>query len=231
MPILTAETQCFPCDLLSSLVESRAEQIVASGQIVAGQVVASGKGTASEDVSAVVDGAGQAPAASETFDRMRERTWWVMHTKPRQEKSLGRDLLAREIPFYLPQVHKTSVVRGRKQTSYIPLFSSYVFVFADEFERHTSMTTNRIAHLIRVADPQQLSRQLFDISRLVTAGAPLTIESRLKEGDLVRVKGGALAGVEGTVVARRRKCRLIVAVNLIQQGVSIEIDDHLLEPR
>jgi transcriptional antiterminator RfaH len=159
-----------------------------------------------------------------------DRNWWVMHTKPRQEKSLARDLLAREIPFYLPQVRKTSVVRGRNQTSYIPLFSSYIFVFADEFERHTSMTTNRIAHLIRVADPRELTRQLFDISRLVDAGAPLTIESRLKEGDHVRVKGGALAGVEGTVVARRRKCRLIVAVNLIQQGVSIEIDDHLLEP-
>ena len=46
---------------------------------------------------------------------------------------------------------------------------------------------------------------------------------------LTEVLGGSEA-VEGVVVARRRKCRLIVAVNLIQQGVSIEIDDHLLEP-
>ncbi|HWB11260.1 MAG TPA: transcription termination/antitermination NusG family protein [Pirellulales bacterium] len=221
MPILTAETQCFPADLLSSLVELPAETV----ELPAETKVDSGAG----DACGV--GAGSSVCnASELVSDVKDRNWWVMHTKPRQEKSLARDLLAREIPFYLPQVHKTSVVRGRKQTSYIPLFSSYVFVFADEFERHTSMTTNRIAHLIRVADPRELTRQLFSISRLVAAGAPLTIESRLKEGDHVRVKGGALAGVEGTVVARRRKCRLIVAVNLIQQGVSIEIDDHLLEP-
>ncbi|HEV3344464.1 MAG TPA: transcription termination/antitermination NusG family protein [Pirellulales bacterium] len=221
MPILTAETQCFPADLLSSLVESSAVPSPAGSS--GPSSVASSSEFSFQSTAQPSGGLGQADAA-------QDRNWWVMHTKPRQEKSLARDLLAREIPFYLPQVRKTSVVRGRKQTSYIPLFSSYLFVFGDEFERHTSMTTNRIAHLIRVTDPRELTRQLFDISRLVAAGAPLTIESRLKEGDLVRVKGGALAGVEGTVVARRRKCRLIVAVNLIQQGVSIEIDDHLLEP-
>jgi transcriptional antiterminator NusG len=189
MPLLTAEPQCFPADLLSGLVE-----------------------------------------APDRLGLGNDRTWWVMHTKPRQEKSLARDLMAHEVPFYLPQVRKTVVVRGRKQTSYIPLFPSYLFAFANDLERQTSMTTNRVAQSLWVASPLDLTRQLFDVSRLIDAGVPLTVESRLKAGDLVRVKGGALAGVEGTVVSRRRKCRLIVAVNLIQQGVSIEIDDHLLEP-
>ena len=158
------------------------------------------------------------------------RAWWVAQTKPRQEKSLARELLARDIPFYLPQVRKTSVVRGRKQTSFIPLFSGYLFLFGDDAERHTSMTTNRIAQFLQVKDPLELSRQLWQVSRLVQAGAPLTVEARIKPGDQVRVRSGTLAGVEGIVVARRRKCRLIVSVQLIQQGVSMEIDDHLLEP-
>src|ERR1700736_314877 len=29
-------------------------------------------------------------------------TWWVFHTKPRQEKSLARHLHEKLIPFYLP---------------------------------------------------------------------------------------------------------------------------------
>lgn len=158
------------------------------------------------------------------------RSWWVMHTKARQEKSLARDLRALAIPYYLPTVPQTKVVRGRKQTSQIPLFTSYVFVFGTDPERHTTMMTNRVAHFLPVTDPQLLTRQLLDLSRLIGAGAPLTVESRIKAGDRVRVKSGSLAGVEGTVIARRRKCRLIVSVSLIQQGVSIEIDDHLLEP-
>ena len=33
--------------------------------------------------------------------------WMVVYTKPRQEKSLARDLLRRSIPFYLPLVKRT----------------------------------------------------------------------------------------------------------------------------
>ena len=35
---------------------------------------------------------------------VQDKTWWVLHTKPRQEKSLARELFRREVPFYLPQV-------------------------------------------------------------------------------------------------------------------------------
>ena len=159
----------------------------------------------------------------------RERRWWVVHTKARQEKSLARDLVGYRIPFYLPQVEKTSIVRGRKRKSFIPLFTSYLFMFGDESERYTSLTTNRIAQLLPVKNADELTRELLQISRLIEFNAPLTLESRLKPGDRVRVVRGSLEGVEGTVRSRRRKCRLVVAVNLIQQGVSVEIDDYLLE--
>ncbi|HEX5443516.1 MAG TPA: transcription termination/antitermination NusG family protein [Pirellulales bacterium] len=187
MPILTAETQCFPEGLLTGNAD---------------------------------------PAVTDTAP---ERRWWVAHTKARQEKSLARDLLSHQIPFYLPQVEKTSIVRGRKRTAFVPLFTSYLFLYGDELERYTSLTTNRIAQLLPVKNGSELTHELLQISRLIEFKAPLTLESRLKRGDRVRVVRGSLEGVEGTVVSRRRKCRLVVAVNLIQQGVSVEIDDYLLE--
>jgi hypothetical protein len=58
----------------------------------------------------------------------------------------------------------------------------------------------------------------------------LTVEGRLKAGDRVRVKHGVLGGLEGTIIRRNRKTRLLIAVNYLQQGVSIEIDDFMLEP-
>lgn len=159
-----------------------------------------------------------------------DRNWWVVHTKARQEKCFARELLDREVPFFLPQVPKTSVIGGRRRTSYIPLFTGYVFLFGSEPERHQSLTTNRVANILPVNNAQELTRDLLQIWRLIEQKAPLTVESRLCAGDRVRVRGGALAGVEGTVLDRRGKCRVLVAVRLIQQGVSMEIDDFLLEP-
>jgi transcriptional antiterminator RfaH len=219
MPILAAETQLYPDNLLGQLVNSS-------------HPCADDQGSCDRGSSDRAAGGNQGSFDQDFSDQdvWQDRTWWVAHTKPRQEKSLARALEEHKVGFNLPQVPKTSVVRGRKVTAHLPLFTSYVFIFGNEFDRHTSMTTNRIAYLMAVPDPHKLTRQLFDLSRLVTAGAPLTVESRLKAGDRVRVKSGAFAGVEGTIVARRRKCRLIVAISLIQQGVSVEIDDHLLEP-
>ncbi|MGH7137972.1 MAG: transcription termination/antitermination protein NusG [Pirellulales bacterium] len=159
-----------------------------------------------------------------------DRHWWVLQTKPRQEKSLARDLRTREISYYLPQVAQTSLARGRRRTSHIPLFTGYVFMFGDARDRVSSLTTNRICNTLAVDDTAQLTHDLLQIWRLVESRAPLTIESRLKVGDRVRVKKGTLAGVEGSVIDRRGRCRVLVAVHLLQQGVSMEIDDYMLEP-
>ncbi len=112
----------------------------------------------------------------------------------------------------------------------VPLFPGYVFMFGSEQERILSLTTNRVSRILEVADPSHLRAELEQINRLIHCGAPLTVEQRLAPGNRVRIKHGAMAGLEGTVLVRRGKTRLIVAVTLLQQGVSVEVDDFSLEP-
>jgi transcriptional antiterminator RfaH len=167
--------------------------------------------------------------SAELRDLELGRKWWVMRTRTRQEKSLARELLKREIPFFLPLVPKTSIVRGRKRTARLPLFSGYLFMFGNEAQRYASLTTNRVAQVLPVTEQAELGRDLRQVYRLIQLKAPLTMESRLKQGDRVRVKSGPFAGVEGNVIARCRRSRIIVGVRLIQQGVSLEVDDCQLE--
>ena len=47
--------------------------------------------------------------------------------------------------------------------------------------------------------------------------------------DIVRVKQGMFAGFEGTILRRDGEARLLVAVNFMQQGASVVVDDCLLE--
>jgi transcriptional antiterminator RfaH len=158
------------------------------------------------------------------------RKWWVIYTKPRQEKALARNLLSHEIPFYLPLVGKTQYNRGRRFTSYLPVFAGYVFVFGSETERVTALTTNRVSRILPVPNGQQLRDDLQKVRQLIESKTPLTIESRLAPGQRVRVKCGSLAGLEGVIIARRRKCHLLVGVNYLQQGVSVQIEDYMVEP-
>lgn len=159
-----------------------------------------------------------------------DHCWWAIYTRSRQEKVLARHLLAHEIPFYLPLVAKNTWIRGRTVRAHVPLFAGYVFMFGTPIERECSLKSNRICRVFQVPDSNQLLHDLRQVQQLIACGAPLTTESRLVAGQAVRVRRGAFAGMEGIVLGRRRVTRLVVSIDFIGQGVSVEIDDFLLEP-
>jgi transcriptional antiterminator RfaH len=158
------------------------------------------------------------------------RRWWAVYTRSRQEKSLARQLHSMEVPYYLPLVPKVSLIGGRRVRSLLPLFGSYMFLFATPEERIQALATDRIAQLLEAKDATRMTRDLRNVRALIASGAPLTVEARLQPGQRVRVKNGSLMGTEGTIVARRGEERLLVAVEFLQQGVSILISDFQVEP-
>ena len=169
------------------------------------------------------------PASSDDA-HSRRCAWWLAHTKPRQEKSLAADLLAREVGFYLPLITRKSINRGRTRATRISLFPGYVFVCGNDEDRLLALKTNRVLAAHRVPDGEQLREDLLRFAELISLNAPLLPEARLVEGNRVRVKAGPFRDKEGVVIRRNGKTRLLVAVNYLQQGASLEIDDCLLEP-
>lgn len=158
------------------------------------------------------------------------RNWWAVYTKARQEKALARELYAQQVPFYLPLVTRTLMVRGRRVESLSPLFIGYIFLYIDDEERLKALKTNRTSQWIPAPSGDKLRRDLRQVQRLIEAKAPLTVEQRLFPGTRVRVKTGPFMGVEGTVEEQRGKSRLIVEVSFLQQSVSVEFDELLVEP-
>ena len=158
------------------------------------------------------------------------RQWWAVFTKSRQEKALARHLLANRIPFYLPLIPKSNLIRGKVISSYLPLFPRYLFMFGSEDERVQSLSAKRIDQVLHVQDPEQLCRDLRHVHQLIQTDAPLTVERRLMPGQKVRIKSGMLQGLEGTITVRRGKHQLLVAVHFLQNGVSVEISDYMVEP-
>ena len=156
--------------------------------------------------------------------------WVAFYTLSRREKDLMRKLEAAEVPFYAPLVkRRLRSPGGRVRQSYMPLFPGYVFSRVDDDQRRAALATNTVARWLPVADAAGLVADLRRIKRLVDADRPLTPEARLEVGQGVRVRSGALEGIEGTVVHRRGGQRLVVAVRFLNQGVSIELEDVDLE--
>jgi transcription antitermination factor NusG len=155
--------------------------------------------------------------------------WCVLHTRPRQEKSVARHLHTRRVPFYLPLVSRRLRVRGRILTSHVPLFPGYVFLLATPEERARALPAGRIANTLPVPNQPGLWQDLRQVNRLIETGAPITPEEKLVPGDLVEIRSGPLAGLNGTIVRTASGDRFVVQVHFIQQGASVLLDRMHLE--
>jgi transcription antitermination factor NusG len=157
-----------------------------------------------------------------------ERRWSVIHTRPRQEKSLARYLYERDIAFYLPLL--PSRVRVRKQIvySYNPLFASYLFLLANSDDRLLALGTRRIAAALDVNDQAKLWTDLRQVHRLIGSGLPVTAEERLTPGTSVQIREGPLMGLRGVIVKSVSGNRFIVTVDFIQRGASVVLSDSVL---
>jgi transcription antitermination factor NusG len=166
------------------------------------------------------------PSAKSTF----ESRFWVLHTRPRAEKKLARQLFDRGVPYFLPTYRREWRNQGRMFRSYLPLFPGYVFLFGDHEQRLTALETDLVAMVLPVQDQIQFQTDLVRVQRLITSGKSVGPEDRLERGDRVRIVKGPLAGLEGTVLRRGQQLRFVVEVQMLQSAVSAEVEKWMLEP-
>jgi hypothetical protein len=155
--------------------------------------------------------------------------WWVAQTKSRFEKAFVRDLIARDISYFLPLIPRTHLRGGAKRKFLVPLFPSYVFFCGDHGQRADALATGRLQQAIHVHDQDALIEEL---SRLQTALKSATNLERcvMPRGQLCRVISGPMLGCRGVVLENHRGIRLVVQISILGQAFSLEIDGDLLEP-
>ena len=156
--------------------------------------------------------------------------WRVLYTRSRMEKELMRRLVSKSTPFYAPIIeNRYRSPAGRQRTSYLPLFSNYVFLFGAENERYDAMATGCVSRSLDVTAETEFLGDLRRIRSLIDTGVPVTAESLIEAGDRVRIKSGSMMGLEGIVFKRHGQSRLLVMVDFLQQGASIELPDWEVE--
>jgi len=155
--------------------------------------------------------------------------WTVLHSKPRQEKTLARYLHSERLAFYLPLNEKRSRIRGKIVSSYLPLFPSYLFLAAPRSELSRMMLDRTVVRSLEVRDQQRLWDDLGQIHSLIETGLPVSPELALQPGQPIEIRDGPLKGLRGIILKSATGNRFVVQVDFIQRGASIVLDDYLLE--
>lgn len=157
-------------------------------------------------------------------------SWFAMYTLARQEKELMRKLRPLKIAHYGPMIQQRKrSPQGRIRTSYVPLFTGYVFIRGDEVARHNAVSTGCISRCLPVTEYEELIEDLRRIRQLVLNGAEVRPEPKPLVGRTAMVKNGAMKGLKGTITKTLSHHRLTVLVNFMQQGASVIVDEADVE--
>jgi transcription antitermination factor NusG len=160
--------------------------------------------------------------------------WYALRTRSRHEKMVADQLEKQGIEHFLPLVKKARQWSDRVKEVDLPLFSGYAFVrvVLTSSDRLRVLQTHGVAGFVGInccgtAIPEN---QIQDIRTLLASKEPFEEQPFLRVGQRVRVRGGALDGVEGILSARNDDRSLVISLEPIQRSLSVRIQGYTVEP-
>lgn len=160
--------------------------------------------------------------------------WFAVQTKPRHEKKVNLELREKGIHSFLPLHLEKRQWSDRQQWIESPLFSQYVFVRVPITNESRTRVLQTRGILQFVGTPGRGTpipdEQIENVQAITEHRIPMTPHEFLRVGTRVRIRGGALNGIEGVLAAIKNDKSLVVSVDLIQKSVAIRIDGFEVEP-
>ena len=165
---------------------------------------------------------------------MAQSKWYVIQTLPRHEKSVNNQLQMGGVRTVLPvarEVHKWS---DRRQEVSVPLFPCYLFAQMSDpdSERIRLLRTSGVVGFVgprRQACPVP-THQVENIRCLMELSPGYRAHPYVNIGQRVRVRDGALKGIEGVLLKIGDDQSLILSVDLIYKSVAVRIEGYAVEP-
>jgi transcription antitermination factor NusG len=157
--------------------------------------------------------------------------WYALYTWPRHEKCVAHQIEQRSISCFLPLYRSTRRWKDRRKEMELALFPGYVFVRLAWQDHLRVLQLPSVVHLVSFQGrPAVLPDAEIEQLRERLAHGHMQPHPYLCVGRRVRVCAGPLAGLEGIIVRRKDRCRIVFSVDLLMRSVAVEIDENDVEP-
>jgi transcriptional antiterminator NusG len=157
---------------------------------------------------------------------MNDPRWFAIWTRSRHEHMVREQLEGKGYLTFLPTIPKWSRWKDRKKKIDWPLFPGYCFA---KFSAQDRLPIVKCTGVVTIVSS---NGEICPIPDVEIDGIRRLVESDLQydpcpliaEGTLVEVTHGPLKGVVGRLSRKGPHARLVLAVDLIGQAVSVEVD-------
>src|SRR5262245_9760708 len=159
--------------------------------------------------------------------------WYLVHTRPNNERKAELNLEAQGFATFLPQIEKTIRHARRLTTVRRPLFSRYLFVRLDiGRDRWVPInSTVGVSHLV-AQEGRPIAVPFGIVETLIAhSDAGLTrLDHSLAQGQRVRILSGPLANFTATIMRLDAHRRVDVLLEIMGGAVSVSVERRALAP-
>lgn len=154
--------------------------------------------------------------------------WYLVYTKPRQEKYAQENLERQGYTCYLPLLATEKLRAGGLTIADEPLFPRYLFIQLEHGDSAKSWSpirsTKGVSRLVSFgAEPAKVDDRLIELLK-TRAEASLTQPQRLfTRGEHVRLIDGPFVGVEGIYQMADGESRAMVLIELLSKPVPLSV--------
>lgn len=172
---------------------------------------------------------------NEVIDDLAARSyppeWHALYTRHQHEKTVAQTLVSKGFEVFLPQYQAVHRWKDREKKLLLPLFPNYVFIHGGLDRMLNIVTTPGVHSLISWGSRPAVipANEIEAVRRLVES--PFVVEPHpyLQCGDAVRIKSGPLEGIQGILIRKTRKLRLVLSVEMLCQSASVEVNAGMVE--
>lgn len=156
--------------------------------------------------------------------------WFAVRTRPRHEKAVLKQLELSNVETFLPLCTEVRTWTDRRKEIDFPLFPGYVFIQIPNISSARLLIFQARGAIGFVGPSNRATpipeQQIEAIRSLVKAQVDFRPHPYLNVGQRIRIRSGALQGLEGVLVRVASDQSLIVSVDLIHKSVAIRLEGY-----
>jgi transcriptional antiterminator RfaH len=154
-------------------------------------------------------------------------SWYLVHTKPRQEDVALTNLQRQGYECYLPQMRIERIRRRKAEIATEPMFPRYLFIHLDSGDQGKSWSPIRstlgVSQLVHFgARAAKVDDTLVDLLRQREQAMPL--DPMFHSGDSVFITDGPFSGIEAIYQTADAERRAFILLEILSKPVSMQID-------
>ena len=154
-------------------------------------------------------------------------SWYLVHTKPRQEDLALANLQRQDYECYLPQMRIERVRRRKAEVATEPMFPRYLFIRLDSSDQGKSWSPIRstlgVSQLVHFgARAAKVDDTLVDLLRQRERALPT--EAMFHSGESVVIADGPFAGIDAIYQTADAERRAFILLEILAKPLSMHID-------